>query len=43
MMSQVQITNELCIDGTSCRPKKKIAKKDAAAKVLAKLKVSYIF
>lgn len=39
MILQVRFTDELCIDGISSRPKKKIAKKDAAAKLLAKLKV----
>lgn len=41
-ISQVQISDELFFRGESCKPKKKTAKKDAAVKVLAKLKVGYI-
>lgn len=35
---EVQISDELFFRGESCKPKKKTAKKDAAVKVLAKLK-----
>ena len=42
IMLQVQINDEVIIDGSSCQLKKKTAKKDAAWKVLSKLKVSDI-
>ena len=41
-MLQIHINDEICVDGISCQLKKKIAKKDAAWKVLSKLKVSNI-
>ncbi|KAG0553607.1 hypothetical protein KC19_12G024900 [Ceratodon purpureus] len=35
---EIHINDEICVDGISCQLKKKIAKKDAAWKVLSKLK-----